>query len=180
MKDQADESKLTCIVKWFNPVKGYGFVVPQGGGEDILLHSQILMQSGRKTIASDTRVDVGAVKVDGRWQVQTVYQILSDHEKDLPQLAEFSGLTRAELAFIPYQPARVKWYDQTKGIGFVNTLDSPEDVFLHAEVLRSSGFISVDAGEAVLVRTVDSARGRLAVELTDWFHRVLSFETNPR
>ena len=122
-------------------------------------------------IRSAVQIDVGAIQVDGRWQVHTVHEILTDHIKDLPKLAQFSGLTRAELALLPYEPARVKWYDREKGMGFVNTLEATEDVFLHAEVMRMSGFMSLDAGEAVLVRTVDSARGRLAVEVTDWFHR---------
>ncbi|MFD1196724.1 cold-shock protein, partial [Seohaeicola saemankumensis] len=72
------------------------------------------------------------------------------------------------LQALPYQPARVKWYDQVKGIGFANVFGLADDVFLHVEVLRAAGIASLETGEAVALRTVQGDRGWMAVEVTDW------------
>ena len=57
-------------------------------------------------------------------------------------------VTPAEIAALPLEPARVKWFDKGKGFGFANVFGRPEDVFIHVEVLRQSGFADLQAGEA--------------------------------
>ncbi|MBL9056960.1 MAG: cold-shock protein, partial [Rhodobacteraceae bacterium] len=44
----------------------------------------------------------------------------------------------------------------------------PEDVFIHIEVLRHSGFADLQAGEAVCLRIVEGKRGRMAVQVVSW------------
>ena len=36
----------TGTVKWFNPTKGYGFIQPQGGGQDVFVHISAVERSG--------------------------------------------------------------------------------------------------------------------------------------
>ena len=43
-----------------------------------------------------------------------------------------------------------------------------EDVFIHIEVLRHSGFADLQAGEAVGLRIVEGKRGRMAVQVVSW------------
>ena len=69
---------------------------------------------------------------------------------------------------VPLEPARVKWFDKTKGFGFANVFGSDEDVFLHVEVLRQSGLSDLQSGEALAMRVIDGKRGRLAVEVHAW------------
>jgi CspA family cold shock protein len=45
-------------VKWFNPTKGFGFVTPDGGGEELFLHRSVLEQAGLRDLAEGTRVRV--------------------------------------------------------------------------------------------------------------------------
>ena len=58
--------------------------------------------------------------------------------------------------------------DRSKGFGFANVFGRPEDVFIHAEVLRVSGFADLAAGEAVSLRIVEGRRGRMAVQVLSW------------
>ena len=74
----------------------------------------------------------------------------------------------ALLANQPLEPARVKWFDKGKGFGFANTWGSEDDVFLHIEVLRRSGFADLAPGEAVGLRVIEGKRGKLAVEVLAW------------
>ncbi|MFD1196693.1 cold-shock protein [Seohaeicola saemankumensis] len=84
------------------------------------------------------------------------------------QLVQFATLDPEALQALPYQPARVKWYDQVKGIGFANVFGLADDVFLHVEVLRAAGIASLETGEGVALRAIRGDSGRLAVEVANW------------
>ena len=43
-------------VKWFNNAKGYGFIVPEGGGEDVFVHYSTIDGSGFKTLKEGQQV----------------------------------------------------------------------------------------------------------------------------
>jgi cold shock protein len=61
----------------------------------------------------------------------------------------------------------VKWFDTTKGYGFVVTTDGEGDILLHSNVLRSFGFTSVAEGAEIVLRVQQTERGRQAVEVVD-------------
>lgn len=47
----------TGIVKWFNDQKGYGFITPDGGGEDLFAHFSAIAGKGFKSLKENQRVD---------------------------------------------------------------------------------------------------------------------------
>ena len=77
-------------------------------------------------------------------------------------------LASDDILALPLEPARVKWFDKGKGFGFANVFGRSEDVFVHVEVLRVSGFADLAAGEAVALRIVEGKRGRMAVQVVSW------------
>ncbi len=46
----------TGSVKWFNDSKGFGFITPEGGGEDLFAHFSAIQSQGFKTLAEGQRV----------------------------------------------------------------------------------------------------------------------------
>ncbi|MCH2164213.1 MAG: cold shock domain-containing protein [Marinovum sp.] len=155
-------------VKWFDPAKGFGFVLAEEGGPDILLHSNVLRNYGQNSVADGARVHIVAQETPRGIQAVEVLAITPPDDTDAPALADFDDVDPAIMADAPLEPARVKWFDKSKGFGFANVFGKAEDVFLHVEVLRRSGLSDLQPGEALALRVIDGKRGRMAAEVCAW------------
>jgi len=168
MTDADDRPLVRGVVKWFDPGKGFGFVVADDGGPDILLHANVLRAYGQGSIADGSVVEMTTQRTERG--VQAVVLLGVEPPDVVPGIAltDFAEIDPGYLAELPVEPARVKWFDKGKGFGFANVFGRPEDVFVHAEVLRVSGFADLTAGEAVALRIIDGRRGRMAVQVVSW------------
>lgn len=156
------------VVKWFDPSKGFGFVVADEGGADILLHVNVLRNFGQSSVADGARIEILTHRTDRGVQAVEVVSITPPVRDESPVLSDFADMDPDALRNAPLEPARVKWFDKAKGFGFANAFGSPDDIFLHVEVLRSSGLADLQPGEAVALRVVQGKRGRMAVEVVTW------------
>ncbi|MFG6516955.1 cold shock domain-containing protein [Sulfitobacter sp. 1A13496] len=163
----AIDDPLEGVVKWFDPVKGFGFVVADAGGADILLHVNVLRNYGQSSVADGARV---AVRVQQTERGAQAIELLSvEAPSELPAaVVEFAGFDPEQLATAQFEPARVKWFDKAKGFGFANVFGCAEDVFLHIDVLRQSGLCDLQPGEALAMRVIVGDRGHLAAEVSSW------------
>jgi CspA family cold shock protein len=50
-------STQTGTVKWFNDAKGFGFITPEQGGEDLFAHFSEIQGNGFKSLAENQRVE---------------------------------------------------------------------------------------------------------------------------
>ncbi len=170
MTEPEDISRpLDGQVKWFDPTKGFGFVVPDAGGPDILLHANVLRNFGQSSVADGSRITLSIQYTQRGVQAVEVFAVSPPEGDGSPVLADIPMEPGdIPLSEIPYEPARVKWFDKAKGFGFANIFGSSEDVFVHIEVLRRSGLADLQPGEAVALRVVDGARGRMAAHVAAW------------
>lgn len=170
MTDQDEEqTRVVGYVKWFDPGKGFGFVVADEGGPDILLHANVLRNFGQSSVADGAGIEVMVQQTPRGAQAVEVVRIdppARDESED--EASDRSGLAEPVDASLPLEPARVKWFDKAKGFGFANVFGRPEDVFLHVEVLRRSGLADLQPGEAVILRVTQGKRGRMAVQVLSW------------
>ena len=167
-QDNQDRQQISGRVKWFDPGKGFGFIVADEGGADILLHANVLRNFGQGSVADNARITVRIQQTDRGAQAVEVLEILPP-ESEGDHLPEDIGVNdAAALLDLPLEPARVKWFDKVKGFGFANVFGLPEDVFIHIEVLRRSGFADLQPGEAVCLRVIDGKRGRMAAQVMSW------------
>ncbi len=165
--DLADPETLHGDVKWVDPGNGFGFVVADSGGPDILLHANVLRNFGQSSVADGSGISLVAQTTQRGMQAVEVLAI------EPPETDDEAGdvLTEDDVDLSnagPLEPARVKWFDKGKGFGFANVFGKAEDVFIHVEVLRRSGFADLQPGEAVGLRAIDGSRGRMAVLVAAW------------
>jgi len=155
-------------VKWFDPVKGFGFVVADEGGPDILLHANVLRNFGQSSVADRAGIELDAQQTERGIQAVEVHSIEPPDQDDLVGLADLDDIDPEVIRAAPLEPARVKWFDKGKGFGFANTFGSEQDVFIHVEVLRRSGMADLQSGEALALRVIEGKRGRMATEVCGW------------
>ncbi|AHD09423.1 MULTISPECIES: cold-shock protein [Phaeobacter] len=167
-EDLSSLQQIRGLVKWFDPTKGFGFVVSDEGGPDILLHVNVLRNFGQSSIADGAEVELVTHRTERGVQAVEVLSITPPTRDDSPVLSDFAEMDSDVLYSEPLVPARVKWFDKGKGFGFANVFGRDEDVFLHVEVLRQSGLSELQPGEALGMRVIDGKRGRMAVEVLAW------------
>ena len=158
---------VSGTVKWFDPVKGFGFVLADNGGADILLHMNVLRNFGQSSVADGARIEMLVQQTERGVQASEVLSVSPPlgAQSTLPDIAL---LDEEELAASPMQAARIKWFDKAKGFGFANVFGSAEDIFVHMDVLRQSGLSDLGPGEAIALRVIDGKRGRMAAEVRAW------------
>jgi len=155
-------------VKWFDASKGFGFIVCDDAEGDILLHANVLRNFGQGSVADNARIVVRVQRTARGEQATEVLEISPPDEEERAPIEDLGDNDLASIAALPLEPARVKWFDKVKGFGFANVFGRPEDVFIHIEVLRRSGFADLAPGEAVCLRVIDGKRGRMAAQVTAW------------
>jgi cold shock protein len=64
--DAVEIVMATGTVKWFNPTKGYGFIQPQGGGQDVFVHISAVERAGVSTLNEGQQVEFEVVSNRGK------------------------------------------------------------------------------------------------------------------
>lgn len=166
-ENQTEVLHVVGHVKWFDVSKGFGFIVSDEGGSDVLLHVNVLRNFGQNSVADGARIEVNAHRTDRGVQATEVL-LIEAPAKGTSALADLADLEDISIEHVPLEPARVKWFDKGKGFGFANIFGKSEDIFLHKEVVRQSGLSDLQPGEALALRVIEGRRGRMAAEVHPW------------
>ncbi len=167
--------KVFGHVKWFDIDKGFGFLVLEDGGGDVLLHANVLKNFGRTSVSEDTKIEFEFQETNKGKQVSLIYNILNSEDmKNSGENIIFSNnKTNAD-----FYPARVKWFNKSKGFGFANIFKSNDDIFLHIETLKRSGLSDLETGEAIVIKVTEGPRGKMADMILTWDDQIFVQEKN--
>jgi CspA family cold shock protein len=156
--------EISGVIKWFDVAKGYGFIVPDNGMADVLLHVTCLRRDGYQTAYEGSRVAcevlVGPKGLQA-FRVLSMDESTAIHPAQMPPprthviVASTSGLERAQ----------VKWFNRLRGFGFLTRGESTPDIFVHMETLRRFGMTELRPGQFVLVRYGPGPKGLMAAEV---------------
>jgi cold shock protein len=156
--------EVAGAIKWFDVSKGYGFIVPDSGAGDVLLHVTILRRSGFQTAHEGARVVCEAQK--GPKGLQVFRVVSMDDSTAVHPSQSSAGRTHVQVTPTGgYEIAIVKWFNRVKGFGFLTRGEGTEDIFLHMETVRRFGLAELKPGDSVLVRYGDGPKGLMAAEV---------------
>ncbi|PKP86556.1 MAG: cold-shock protein [Alphaproteobacteria bacterium HGW-Alphaproteobacteria-17] len=155
-------------VKFFNAAKGFGFVARDDGGEDVFVHISAVEQAGLQGLASGQPLGFTLVERNGK-----VSAIDLKIEGEPMPVEEFAPRQRDDRGAPGGARGRrqltgertsgtVKFFNTTKGFGFIARDDGQADAFVHISAVQRAGMTGLDEGDRVAFDIEVDDRGKFA------------------
>jgi cold shock protein len=155
--------EISGVIKWFDVAKGFGFIAPDNGMPDVLLHVTCLRRDGFQTAYEGARV---ICEVLQRPKGMQAFRILSMDESTAIHPAQTPARTHVTVTPTSgLERAQVKWFNRLRGFGFLTRGEGTPDIFVHMETLRRFGLTELRPGQTVLVRHGPGPKGLMAAEV---------------
>ncbi|MBS0362723.1 MAG: cold-shock protein [Proteobacteria bacterium] len=157
-------------VKWFNTAKGFGFIQPDDGGSDVFVHISAVEQAGLRGLNEGDLVNFELEQDRRSGKLSAGQLVVTGHGEaparsgggggfdrprggggfDRPRGGGFGGGGGRPAG----DPAgsgtgTVKWFNPTKGFGFIQPADGGQDVFVHISAVEAAGLRGLNEGQHV-------------------------------
>jgi cold shock protein len=155
--------QIDGLVKWFDVGRGYGFIIPNNGMPDILLHLSCLKRDGFEAPLEGARVTCEVVARQKGYQCLRVLSV--DLSTAIHPVERKSRTHNTVVPSTGWVRAKVKWFNRARGFGFVSEGEGKPDVFVHMETLRKTAIAELVPDQWVYVRFGEGPKGNMAAEI---------------
>jgi CspA family cold shock protein len=148
-------------LKWYNPAKRYGFVELSDGSGDAFLHVSALAGISIGALRPGVTLEFRTAPGQRGRQVTEVISVDSSTAAPprTPRQTFRSASSRQPLQASVEELGTVKWYNSTKGFGFIVLDSGGKDVFVHASALDRAGIMNLSEGQRVFVGIDEGRKG---------------------
>jgi cold shock protein len=151
---------IFSVVKWFDPKRGFGFVVLSDGSGEAFLHRTILSQSGVDVVEACAVLKVRVAPGDPR---PKIVEVLGVDRSSLP-------LTTRDRSTTPVQRVidemgLIKLWKAERGYGFITRDGGGADAFFHLSWLHRRKALPLAQGQRVVMDVVDGPKGPKATNI---------------
>ena len=166
--DAAPDNNIRIVqvsgrVKWFEVGRCYGFIIPDNGMQDVLLHLSCLKRDGFEAPLEGTRVICEAVARQKGYQCLRVLAV--DTSTAINPVERRPRTHTTVTPSSAWVRARVKRFNRARGFGFASEGDGAPDIFIHMETLRKTAIVDLQPDTWIYVRFGDGPKGKMAAEV---------------
>lgn len=164
----------TGTVKWFNSQKGFGFITPDSGGEDLFVHQSAIHAEGFRSLGEGEKIEYVPVEEDGKMKATNVTGPGGMHVKgdngggggggrggQAKPRAWPEGVEPSD----GKQIGKVKWFNSEKGFGFIAPRSGEDDLFVHQSAISAPGFRSLMEEEEVEFNVIEERGKKKAIDV---------------
>jgi len=144
------------VVKFFNPQKGFGFIVRDDGGEDVFVHISAVEQAGLTDLADGQPLEFTLVDRGGRISA-TNLRIEGE-----PMAVERAAAAPQRQLTGEKASGTVKFFNAMKGFGFIQRDDGQPDAFVHISAVERAGMPTLNEGDRLEFEIEVDRRGKYA------------------
>lgn len=169
----------TGTVKWFNTAKGFGFIQPDDGGSDVFVHISAVEQAGLRGLNEGDQVQFEMEQDRRSGKLSAGNLVVTGQGAPVARSGGggggggFGGGPRGGGGGFDRAPrgggfgggggaggrspgqiagsgdGTVKWFNPTKGFGFIQPNDGGQDVFVHISAVEQAGLRGLNEGQTV-------------------------------
>jgi CspA family cold shock protein len=155
------------VVKFFNPQKGFGFIVRDDGGEDVFVHISAVEQAGLTDLADGQPLEFTLVDRGGR--ISATDLKIEGEPMEVVRTPRhegggFGGGDRGPQRQLTGEKAQgtVKFFNSMQGFGFISRDDGQPDAFVHISAVERAGLPSLNEGDRLEFEIEVDRRGKYA------------------
>ena len=144
------------VVKFFNPQKGFGFIVRDDGGDDVFVHISAVEQAGLTDLADGQPLEFTLVDRGGRISATNLRIEGEPMPIERAERAPQRQLTGEKAS------GTVKFFNAMKGFGFIQRDDGQPDAFVHISAVERAGIPTLNEGDRLEFELEVDRRGKYA------------------
>ena len=158
---------VRAIVKWYNPDKGFGFVELADGSGDAFLHVSVVERSGQGSVPPGATLEVRAgpglkgAQVTEILSIDDSTAVQEQPRRARPERPGYPPTNRTTVEEL----GTVKWFNATKGFGFIAPDRGGKDILVHASALERAAIMDLAEGQRVAADVAEGQKGPEAVGL---------------